>query len=356
MLQLARVYLRAERGDEAEALLRRAHAHGSAVAAVELAAYLQASQRAAEGRALLLAAANDGDVHALQTLYRQARDDQEAGLPSDDPHDWLRRGADAGAPGAVVVLWSPHRLEGEDLSTFARCAVESRAEGGLGSAVDRLVALNRVEEAEHWLWLAVSNGLAKAHLRLAQLLEARGHTDLATEVRWRAVATDQSAAIKVIRSMVETGSAREDVERWLRHSLSAPESLTFMLQHTFEGAGRVDELESLLRGAVVDDIAGAALQLAVFLRGIGDIDGSRCWTRESAERGDVAGMREWSELLFRDGDAAGWEEWLRRAALAGDEGALLTLVFNLGRQGRRDEAARMYHYGLEPEGPTATVW
>jgi TIR domain len=189
--------------------------------------------------------------------------------------------------------------------------LRARVDVGNGSAAGPLADLldhGNPDRATQVLHALADVGIGSAASRLADLLVQRGDVD---GLRARADAGDPFAAWRLAGLLAERG-----------------------------------DLDGLRARADAGD-GSAAWRLAELLAERGDLDGLR------ARAGDGDGSAAWrlAELLAERGDLDG----LRARADAGDGSVAGPLADLLTKQGRREEAARLRRFGLNPDGSIAAL-
>jgi hypothetical protein len=315
--------LLAERGD-LDGL--RARADGGDRYAAERLADLLAKRGDLDAAAQILRArADTGDADASRLLARL--------LAERGDLDGLRARADTADRNAARLL-AGLLAERGDLDEL-----RARADRGDPYAARQLVDLLTDRGDLDGLRARADVGDRIAAGRLAYLLAERGKLDEAAQIlRFRADTGDRVAALRLSDLLAESGDLDGAAYMLRVQADEGDREATERLADLLAERGDLDGLRA--RAAVGD--RDAAERLGDLLAERGDLDGLRA----RADVGDAAAALLLADLLAERGDLDG----LRARAAVGDAAAASQLTALLIKQGRNEEAERVYRFGLNPDG------
>ena len=325
--------------DEAEQILRPQADAGNKDAARRLAGLLEKRGDLDEAEQILRPQADAGNKDVAWRLAEL--------LAARGDLDGLRARADAGDTHAAWRLAELLAARG-DLD-----GLRARANAGDGRAALKLAGLlegrGDLDGAEQILRASADAGSNYAAGLLAGLLAARGDLDEAEQIlRPQADAGDKDAA----EALAELLAARGDLDGLRARADAGDMRAAQALAELLAARGDLDGAAQVLRAR--DDAGGgrAATALAVLLEERGDLDGAEQILRPWADAGDEHAARRLAGLLEKRGDLDGAEQILRVSVDVGSwDYSELAQV--LTKQGRGEEAERLYRFGLNPDGSIA---
>jgi hypothetical protein len=284
----------------------------------------------------LRARADDGDGAAALRLALV--------LVERDDLDGLRARADAGDRAATVELARllDYRGDPDQAVQILRPLADAgdRVAGvRLAGVLARLLA--KAGDLDK-LRARVDAGDGPAAVELAELLADRGDPDQAVQIlRPFADAGDISAALRLSTLLADLG----DLDGVRARADDGDGFAAAQLAMVLADAGDLDGLRA--RADAGD--GAAAVELAELLADRGDPDQAVQILRPLADAGHVYAAVELAELLAEAGDLDG----LRARVDAGDGVAARQLPDLIAKQGRKEEAARLRRFGLNPDGSVA---
>ncbi|MEU4240638.1 hypothetical protein [Actinoplanes sp. NPDC026619] len=256
-----------------------------------------------------------GDGHDADSIGVTAQESGLAGIAESA----FRKGFDGGDAAAAYSLAAIFfRTERQDeAEPILRWLIHEVGEEGAAAGLGKILfGQGRVEEAEHYLRIAMDHGDAMGTIDFSRLLRGRDQVDEADRLLGSlALAGNTKAARELAATLAERGRSAE-AEQFLRQVES-----------------------SLLPSAEAGD-RGAILELADLAAKHGKSGDIEHRLRPLADGGDNAAAARLGRHLSQCGRYSEAEPYLRRAADGGDPPSVLRLVAVLVRLERPDEGER----------------
>lgn len=191
----------------------------------------------------------------------------------------------------------------------------------------------------------------------ARILKGAARTEEAISLlkEW-AEAGDAMAAEEVVALMTQSDQA-EAADAWLQGISTCYPHLAYLRTNILARGRHADEAENILRDLAILGSSGAAERLAEFLEKTGKTAEALRWYRTATEMDAFHAVWGATRLMIKHGRGEEAVDWLR--SVYGPDSIFQRLEaaeWALSQSGRPEEAARLRHFGWEPDGTIAAVW
>ncbi|MFE9679151.1 hypothetical protein ACFYO5_34395 [Streptomyces sp. NPDC006259] len=347
LLRLAGMREEAGDRDGAEALARQAGDHGNTDALLYLAGMREEAGDRDGAEALARQAVDHGDTDALWLLAEM----RERSGDRDGAEALARQAVDHGN---TDVLW---RLVGmreragdrEGAEALARQAVDHGNTDPLLYLAGMRERAGDREGAEALARQAVDHGDTDALWRLAEMRERAGDRQGAEALARQAGDHGNTDALLYLAGMRERAGDRDGAEALARQAVDHGDTdALWLLAEMRERSGDRDGAEALARQAVDHGNTDVLWRLVGMRERAGDRQSAEALARQAADHGNTRALLHLAGTREKAGDRDGAEAFYRQAA---DHGNTL-----LGLFGMRVELARLWPYGLDPDGTPTLPW
>ncbi|MFI8234937.1 hypothetical protein ACIGDI_39700 [Streptomyces sp. NPDC085900] len=343
--RLARQRVQAGDREGAENLYRQAADLGDSQALLWLAQQREEAGDREGAENLAQQAADHGSTHALRQLAQQR---EQAG-DRKGAVNFYRKAADHGDTQAL--LWLAQQRERFGDREGAENLAREAADHGDTFTLSFLAALRERSEdwegAENLSRQAVDRGDTQALLWRAKLREEAGDREGAASLAMRAVNHGDTHAMAWLARLREGSGDREAAESLARQAADRGNTHALLwLAELREAAGDRKSAETLYRQAADHGDIDALLWLARLRERSGDRKSAETFARQAVDHGDTDALSRLAQLREQAGDREGAETLYRQAADCGD-----TIVREY-----LDAFARLWPYGLDPDGTPTPCW